>query len=888
MSRFARTTRSVAALMAFVAVALATETAAFAQPAEAAPEAKRALVAPTLVHFVEAEFPPSEQAAGRGATVVLQIAITETGAVADVKVIGSAGAAFDAAAYAAAKQFVFTPATSGGKPIPVKITYQYVFKFVEKMVKRTTADFGGTVRDRATKQPLANVRVALDTGQQALTDDSGAFSIPDVPPGEHSVTLSGERLATVGTTETFDVAKRIDATYEVEPKKETSGGDEEEEEIVVTAPRLKKQVVSTEVQAEQATRVPGTQGDVLKVVENLPGVARSAAGAGTLVVWGSAPQDTRVYVNGVHVPRLYHDGGYRSIVSSDFVQSVELVPGGYGSSYGRGLGGLVTVAYRPLDDETFHGSVAADTIDASAAVRAKVAEHVHVAVAARKSWLDSVLSAVTSEDVSQYVPVPRYWDGQGRVVVDLAPHETIEIGGLASSDRTTRNLINPDPALSTSQTTGLDFQRIYLRYERHLPDSSIIEVVPSWGINSSSLVNQYGATQTTVDNDSNLLGLRAGWRGPATSFLRVSAGLDGEVLVSSLHRSGSIGFPPREGDIYVFGQAPPSQVSTDAWKTVIGSVGAFIEGDFSLLDDTLHVIPGARFEPYFTATNRQMPPLPGNPNIAYSREEPVLEPRIAVRYAFTPRISMKAAYGVYHQAPQPEDMSAQFGTPTLELSTAEHWLVGGTFQLTDLLSAEVTGFLSTSDDLVVRSQSDSPYVAQALDQVGIGRSYGTQFLFRQQKVGPFFGWVSYSILRSERRDAPGLDWRLFDYDQSHVFTALGSYDLGAGYEFGLRFRFSTGYPRTPVIASYYDAKAGAIEPIFGAHNSIRIPSFISLDARVSKRFKVARTEAEVYLDVQNVFNHSNPEEIVYDTRYTQKAYITGFPIMPVLGARWSW
>ena len=96
-------------------------------------------------------------------------------------------------------------------------------------------------------------------------------------------------------------------------------------------------MVSTEVQAEQATRVPGTQGDVLKVVENLPGVARSAAGAGTLVVWGSAPQDTRVYVDGVHVPRLYHDGGYRSIVSSDFVRSVELVPDGYGPPYGRGL-----------------------------------------------------------------------------------------------------------------------------------------------------------------------------------------------------------------------------------------------------------------------------------------------------------------------------------------------------------------------------------------------------------------------------------------------------------------------------------------------------------------------------------------------------------------------
>jgi hypothetical protein len=259
-----------------------------------------------------------------------------------------------------------------------------------------------------------------------------------------------------------------------------------------------------------------------------------------------------------------------------------------------------------------------------------------------------------------------------------------------------------------------------------------------------------------------------------------------------------------------------------------------------------------------------------------------------LRYAFTPRISMKAAYGVYHQAPQPEDMSSQFGTPTLDLSTAEHWLVGGSFQLTELLSAEVTGFISSSSDLVVRSQSDSPFVAQALDQNGVGRSYGTQFLFRQQKVGPFFGWVSYSILRSERRDAPGLDWRLFDYDQSHVFTALGSYDLGSGFEFGMRFRYSTGYPRTPVIGSYYDSKAGAIEPIFGAHNSIRIPFFMSLDARLSKRFKIGRSEGEVYLDVQNVTNHSNPEEIVYDTRYTQKAYITGFPIMPVIGARWSW
>ena len=883
--------RAARALSAAAALALATTTAArvYAQaqpPADGAPQ--RTIVPPKLVHFVEAEFPPSEAAAGKGATVLLQIAISATGAVADVKVMETAGAAFDTAAVAAARQFVFEPALVDGKPIPVKITYKYVFTFTEKMVKKTTGDFEGTIRDRATKKPMQDVRVALDTGQTTVTDADGKFKILDVPVGEHTVTLSGEHLATVGTTEVFEAAKRIDATYEVEPKKEKSSNPDEEEELVVTAPRIKKQVVSTQVAAEQATRVPGTQGDVLKVVENLPGVARSAVGSGALVVWGSAPNETRVYVDGIRVPRLYHDGGYRSIMSSDFVKSVELIPGGYGAAYGRGLGGIVTVAMRPLDEEGIHGSVAADTIDASASVRAKVADRLHVAIAARKSYLDTVLSAVTSENVGQYVPIPRYWDGQARVAYDLAQHETVEIGGLISSDRTTRSLPNADPSLATSQTTGTDFHRIYVRYEKHLADGAIAEVIPSFGTDTTTLVNQYGNTPTELSNTTSIYGLRADWRGPVAKFLSATVGVDAEMLLSNLHRSGSIGAPPREGDIYVFGEPPPPQINEDDWQTTIASVAPYAEGDFSFFDDTLHIVPGARLEPFVTSTNKVTPPLPGNPPVSTTREEQVIEPRVSVRYAFTPEISAKAAYGQYHQAPQPEDLSAIFGTPTLALSNAEQSLVGTTMQMTEALSVEVTGFYSTMGNLPVRSQSESPLIAHALDQTGIGRRYGMQFLLRQQKVGKFFGWVSYTISRSERQDAPNLGWRLFDYDQPHVFTALGSYDLGLGFDVGARFRFASGYPRTPVISSYYDVTTDTYEPLFGAHNSIRIPAFYSLDVRLSKRFKIGRSDAEVYLDVQNVTNHANAEEIVYNPTFTQRGYITGLPVMPVLGGRWSW
>ena len=209
--------------------------------------------------------------------------------------------------------------------------------------------------------------------------------------------------------------------------------------------------------------------------------------------------------------------------------------------------------------------------------------------------------------------------------------------------------------------------------------------------------------------------------------------------------------------------------------------------------------------------------------------------------------------------------------------------------MTRSLDVEVTGFLSESQDLVARSSAPSPYLADALVQDGVGASYGAQVLLRQQQIGPFFGWISYTLMRSERQDHPGLDWRLFDYDQTHVFTALASYDLGHGLRGGdalpLRHRLSShaGHRRRTSTRS-----PTPTSPIFGAHNSIRIPPFYALDVRVSKHFKIGKTQAEVYLDVQNVTDHANPEEIVYDPTYTQRGYITGLPILPVVGARWSW
>ena len=85
---------------------------------------------PKLLHFVEAA-PPASLGGREEVEVVLTIDVDEAGHVKSVEVGRSAGGAegpaLDAAAVAAARQFVFAPGEADGHPVPVRITYSYRF-----------------------------------------------------------------------------------------------------------------------------------------------------------------------------------------------------------------------------------------------------------------------------------------------------------------------------------------------------------------------------------------------------------------------------------------------------------------------------------------------------------------------------------------------------------------------------------------------------------------------------------------------------------------------------------------------------------------------------------------------------------------------------------------
>ncbi|HSC85695.1 MAG TPA: TonB family protein, partial [Polyangiaceae bacterium] len=236
--------------------ALALLLSSFAAPSPAhaqtrpgtSPARPRLTKPPELLEFVEATYPESEAASGRTATVVLQLAIAADGTVSEAAVLESAGAAFDSAALDAVRRFKFSPAEIDDKPAPVKITYRY--QFTQKVVAPTTGGFHGAVVAKGSGAPLVGVTVEIAGVGSQVTDANGAFAFDELPPGPVRVSLSREDLTTLQTEETVEVGHTLEARYDVELPSAADAESEEEKddfEVVVRAPRLVKQVVSTEV-----------------------------------------------------------------------------------------------------------------------------------------------------------------------------------------------------------------------------------------------------------------------------------------------------------------------------------------------------------------------------------------------------------------------------------------------------------------------------------------------------------------------------------------------------------------------------------------------------------------------------------------------------------------
>jgi hypothetical protein len=301
-------------------------------------------------------------------------------------------------------------------------------------------------------------------------------------------------------------------------------------------------------------------------------------------------------------------------------------------------------------------------------------------------------------------------------------------------------------------------------------------------------------------------------------------------------------------------------------------VAAYAGLVFSLINKRLTITPQLRVDMLAMSGYRGTPDEFNHANVAP-------EPRLAVRYQLTKWLALKAAIGVYHQPPQPGQLSKITGNPNLTPELGFTYVFGVESDPTRTLHVEAQAFYKDLRQLVVAGEH---FGDPALVNDGQGRVYGGELLVRQELWHNFFGWIAYTVSRSERQDHPGDPWRIFQFDQTHIFTLIASYKLPRGYQVGLRFRYVTGDPYTPVASpsAFFDANNGSYRAVYGP-----VDAFHQLDVRFDKAWTFDRWKLSVYLDLQNLYNNRAPESVTYNFNDRISAPLAGLPIIPDLGIR---
>lgn len=227
---------------------------------------------------------------------------------------------------------------------------------LKTQAQQNTQTISGTVIDKASERPLANVTVLVSgTRIGATTDSLGRYVLPQVPLGRQQVsfTIIGyktvtipEILVTAGKQVVLDVPldQRIISL----------------QEVTVTAGRTRKGSASNEFAGsssrsfsmDEVTRYAGGRNDPSRLVSNFAGVATTNDSRNDIVVRGNAPTAVLWRMEGIPIPNPNHfstlgtTGGPVSALNTNALKSSDFYTGAFPAEYGNATGAVFDLALR--------------------------------------------------------------------------------------------------------------------------------------------------------------------------------------------------------------------------------------------------------------------------------------------------------------------------------------------------------------------------------------------------------------------------------------------------------------------------------------------------------------------------------------------------------------
>ena len=743
-------------------------------------------------------------------------------------------------------------------------------------------NLSGHIADDSTNELLAGAYVSIKgTSLGTISDKDGAYTINDVP--SDTVTIS---VSLIGYT-----PADIYLTPKTDKNSLTIGLHQEAhmlDEAVITANKIdlmkmSGSTISTiKLSPEKLAQIPNVgEKDIMRTFQLMPGISAANESSSGLYVRGGTPDQNLVIYDGFTVYQVDHLYGFFSAFNANAVKEVELFKGGFEAKYGGRLSSVTDITGKEGSTKQFNLGGDVSLLSANLFTEIPITENLSMVAAVRRSWNGPIYNWIFNSFNKNSGSSQQTNSGSGR-----GP------GGADGVTKAKSYFYDINTRLTFTPTKKDVFTYSFFNGSDDLNNSFTVNT-PAFLANMGISLN-FGTTDVTTYGNT---GMSMGWQRKWTSKLHSNTVLSYSNFYSDRNRitNGTFGRP---GDttttitgIFEHNNLKDLSLRSDfdwaitKWNHIgFGFFGTqydikytYSQNDTALLVNSHNasLLAGGYLQDQFLFFKNKLVLTPGV-RLSYfgTTQKQYTEPRLALNYNITHKLSFKAAYGEYYQFANRitrEDISAGSSEfwilsdkTTVPVSSAVHYIAGLSYETSAYLFG-VEGYYKSLDNITQyteRFSANTSGISYSQNfYVGTGYSQGIEFT-AQKKLGKFTGWVSYTLAKTmdhfaifSAQDFPA------DQDVRHEFKIVGMYKWNR-WDFAATWIYASGKPYTAPGGSYgVTLLDGTTENYVTvtSKNTLRLPDYHRMDVSVNFHFynEAKKDVGYVGISLFNVYAREN-------------------------------
>jgi len=739
----------------------------------------------------------------------------------------------------------------------------------------------GLVVDRATRQPLpgANIHV-VGTAFGAIADANGRFMIAPIPDGTYAL-----EAAILGYQAQRLENKFISANAALEVNFELAEAAIPLNEIIVTpghfAIMQNEPAVRQTLSREEIQSIPHFGEDIYRAVQRLPGISGNDFSA-KFTVRGGENKEVLVLLDGLELDEPFHlndIGGGLSIVDVEAIGGINLITGGFPAEYGDKLSGVFDISSITPDRNKRRTSLGLSFMNARLKTEGLFKDgRGQWFLSARRGYIDLVMKLIGEADQLS----PDYYDVLGKVQYRLNDRHALAVHVLRSGDQF--DILDKDEGDQVNSGYGNTYGWLTLKS------------FPSQKLFAQTVFSAGRVTRDRTGTDfSGANRLVRAYVAEMRAFQIYSLKQDWHYNLSDRHflkwgfdlKSLNADYDYFNREFISAGITPAPYDTITANTNPAGRKLGFYLADRTRLLKSLTAEVGLRYDDNSYTADKNF------------------SPRLNLAYTIGQNSVVRLGWGKFYQTQGIHELEVQDGeNKFFPAELAEHRVIGLEHNFANGVNIRLEAYQK-------QLSQQRPYYSNLLDATHVlifpeveedrvmlvpeaGEAKGIELFVKKDNGGKLNWWGSYAFAfaddQIDGKTAPR------NFDQRHTVYLDFNYRPNPKWRLNWAWQYHSGWPYTEAMFKRIELSNGGFfyELVYGPRHASRLPAYHRFDVRANRYFDVGKGRLAVFLEVINLYNHTNVRTYEYDldvqpngqfvsTRRAEK----WLPRLPSLGISWE-